>query len=284
MTYNNHWWMFIINASIVVKLVMVTLVAASVLSWTIIIQRIQAIKQYHQVNKRFNHRFNQMTDSALLYQQIKSCNNLNGHALIFKAAFREYMDHPNDGVNAQQQLNQLQRIMQLHGEAEIKTLSEDINWLASIGSTSPYIGLFGTVWGIMTAFQALGNVSSATIAMVAPGISEALIATAIGLFAAIPAVIAYNQFQHQINEISLMLENFQQHILSMVARDQMSATSNDSVITPIKGTVDQSQLSHTKKAATLNEHSVSSNQNALHNQDLTHNPTHDSGPLGSGNK
>lgn len=229
MTHNTHWWAFIIHASVVVKLVMVTLIAASILSWTIIIQRLSVLKQYHRDNKRFNHRFNQIPDSSLLYHQIKSHEHSRGNALIFKEAFREYLDHPSVGVNAQQQLNQLQRIMQLHGEEEIKTLSEDINWLASIGSTSPYIGLFGTVWGIMTAFQALGNVSSATIAMVAPGISEALIATAIGLFAAIPAVIAYNHFQHQINEISLALENFQQHILSMVARDQISATSNDKV-------------------------------------------------------
>lgn len=221
MTTNPTIWSFIIHASIIVKLVMVILIAASVTSWAIICQRRQQIKYYKKAMDEFQNRFNQSEHMSELYASIKNGKTLQSKALLFQEALKEFFAHPPQSAPTDQQIQQIKRVMQIKSDEEITQLSEDINWLASIGSTTPYIGLLGTVWGIMTSFQALSHVTQATIAMVAPGISEALIATAMGLFAAIPAVLSYNFFQHQIDGIELDLEGFQQQVLASIVRHQI---------------------------------------------------------------
>lgn len=226
MTNNPTLWSFIIHASIIVKLVMVILIAASITSWTIIFQRRQQVKTYRKCMDDFQNRFNQTDHMKTLYSAIEHGQSLQGKALLFQEALREFLAHPESTAPNEQQVKQIQRVMQIKSDEAVTQLSEDINWLASIGSTTPYIGLLGTVWGIMTSFQALSHVSQATIAMVAPGISEALIATAMGLFAAIPAVLSYNFFQHQIDGIELDLENFQQQVLAGIVRHQILKNSH----------------------------------------------------------
>ena len=193
---NMSVWSLISHASLVVQLVMLTLVAASVISWVMIFQRSTAIRAAKRALDNFEDRFWSGIDLSKLYRQAGS--NLDpdsGLEQIFRAGFKEFSRlRQQPGVDPDAVMDGVSRAMRVAISREEEKLETALPFLATVGSTSPYIGLFGTVWGIMNSFLGLSQVQQATLATVAPGIAEALIATAIGLFAAIPAVLAFNHF------------------------------------------------------------------------------------------
>jgi biopolymer transport protein TolQ len=220
-------WMYFANASGVVKSVMSLLFVASLLSWTFIIERLLLLKYSRQQVEEFEQRFWNGTDLTKLYSELNKKDEANsGLASIFYAGFREFLrlrKQPQVGANVI--LESAQRAMRIAHARELDKLENHLAFLATVGSTSPYIGLFGTVWGIMTSFHALGQASQATIAMVAPGISEALIATAMGLFAAIPAVIAYNRYANDVERLQNHYETFQEEFASILHRQTLGSVS-----------------------------------------------------------
>jgi len=203
------------QAGFVVKLVMMLLVAASIVSWTLIIQRAWFFKQKKHQYDAFNHRFWGSTDLSKLYTDIDSnAQDRHGLASIFHSGFKEFMRIRNQGSIV---LEPIQRVMQISYAKEAELLEQHLPLFASVGSLAPYVGLFGTVWGIMTSFQALGQAQQATIAMVAPGISEALVATAMGLFTAIPAVIAYNRYTARASGLLNRYDLFQEELVALIS-------------------------------------------------------------------
>lgn len=213
-------WSFIVGASPVVKCVMLLLVGASVVSWTFIFQHGLFLKHAKQALLAFEDRFWSGRDLNKLYDGLGNRNTeLQGLESIFHSGFREYArlnQRPN--VTTDALMSGVERAMRVAQAREMDKLERHLSFLATVGSTSPYVGLFGTVWGIMTSFQALGSVQQASIAMVAPGISEALIATAMGLFAAIPAVIAYNRFNNDVERLANAYDTFQEEFSSLLYR------------------------------------------------------------------
>jgi len=210
----------ILQASVPVQLVMLLLVAISVMSWTYIFSKRAAIKQAHIQTRRFEDDFWSGGDLAMLQQAVASRRAEHGAlARIFDAGMTEFMKArrttPGD-INVL--LDGPRRAMRAAYQREMDQLEAHLNFLASAGSVSPYIGLLGTVWGIMHAFVGLANVQQATLASVAPGIAEALIATAIGLFAAIPAVVAYNRFTHDLDRLSIRFDSFIDEFLNILQR------------------------------------------------------------------
>lgn len=189
-------WHLISTASVLVQLVMLILVLASVMSWVIIFQRGSAIRSAKTALDDFEDRFWSGIDLSKLYRQVTgNPDNNSGLEQIFRAGFKEFSRmRQQAGVDPDAVMDAVQRSMRVAISKEEEKLDQHLPFLATVGSTSPYIGLFGTVWGIMNSFRGLATAQQATLATVAPGIAEALIATAIGLFAAIPAVIAYNRF------------------------------------------------------------------------------------------
>lgn len=189
-------WSLISNASLVVQLVMLTLVAASVISWVMIFQRSNFLRSAKRSLDSFEERFWSGIDLSKLYRQAGSNPDPDsGLEQIFRAGFKEFSRlRQQPGMDPDAVMDGVARSMRVAISREEEKLETSLPFLATVGSTSPYIGLFGTVWGIMNSFRGLAQVQQATLATVAPGIAEALIATAIGLFAAIPAVIAYNRF------------------------------------------------------------------------------------------
>ncbi len=213
-------WSFIIHAGFVVKTVMLILLLASVASWTIITQRLMLFKKTRKDIKSFEQQFWSGINLDELHDQVSHKKRYqSGLAMIFQAGLSEYQRlEQQPGINPDAIMQGTQRAMRVAHAREIETLEKHLSFLATVGSTSPYVGLFGTVWGIMTSFQALGSVQQATIAMVAPGISEALIATAIGLFAAIPAVISYNRLANDLERINNQYETFQEEFSNILHR------------------------------------------------------------------
>ncbi|NLY13666.1 MAG: protein TolQ [Gammaproteobacteria bacterium] len=189
-------WSLISNASLVVQLVMLILVGASIVSWVLIFQRSQLLRVARNSLNTFEDRFWSGVDLSKLYRQVTANPDLDsGVEQIFRAGFKEFTRlNQQQGANPESIMDGVARSMRVAISHEEEKLEQSLPFLATVGSTSPYIGLFGTVWGIMNSFRGLAQVQQATLATVAPGIAEALIATAIGLFAAIPAVIAYNRF------------------------------------------------------------------------------------------
>lgn len=189
-------WSLISNASLLVQCVMLILVAASVISWIIIFQRTAFIAKARRCLNDFEDRFWSGIDLGKLYRQTTNePNQASGAEHIFRAGFKEYTRlRQQQGADAGAVMDGVARAMRVAISREEEKLEQKLPFLATVGSTSPYVGLFGTVWGIMNSFRGLAQVQQATLATVAPGIAEALIATAIGLFAAIPAVVAYNRF------------------------------------------------------------------------------------------
>lgn len=220
MTHEPSLWSFVANAGPVVKMVMFMLLAASVWSWTIIFQRFFFLKDANFAIRKFEKKFWSGTDLHQFYIDLDSRQDeLNGLEHIFHAGFSEYVKLKKQGVaNTEAILDGSQRVMRIALAKEIASLEQHLSFLATIGSTSPYVGLFGTVWGIMTSFRALSAVQQATMAMVAPGISEALIATAMGLFAAIPAVIAYNRYASQVEKLANLYDTFREEFFSILHR------------------------------------------------------------------
>lgn len=215
---------FFVQASWVVKLVLLTLISASIFSWTIIVQRGVFFQQAKRVFATFEKQFWGGADLSTLYAEIgKRARSRRGIARVFHAGFDEYLrvkDVPH--ITEAGIISGVQRAMRVESNKVLSRLEQQLPWLATIGSVSPFVGLFGTVWGIMTSFQALGNVQQATIAMIAPGISEALIATAVGLFAAIPAVIAYNRYVNYVNEMANQLDTFQDEFIAIIQQKMHS--------------------------------------------------------------
>lgn len=210
---------YFIQAGLVVKTVMLLLLIASVISWTLILQRAWYFNRKKQQCDAFSRRFWESSDLSKLYSDIDgNVDNKQGLASIFHSGFKEYIRSRKQGAVV---LEPIQRVMQISHAKEAAELEEHLPFFASVGSIAPYVGLFGTVWGIMTSFQALGQASQATIAMVAPGISEALVATALGLFTAIPAVIAYNRYSTRANNLLNRYDLFQDELVSLI--EQQSA-------------------------------------------------------------
>jgi biopolymer transport protein TolQ len=210
----------ILGASIPVKLVLGILIGFSIASWFIIFRKKALIDRANAGADEFEERFWSGADLAGLFKDLTSAGErITGSAAIFEAGFREFARlRQRRGVDSRALLEGAQRAMRVAVTREIDRLEQSLEFLANVGSISPYVGLFGTVWGIMIAFQGLANVKEATIAMVAPGISEALIATAMGLFAAIPAVWAYNRFSTKLERISLRYDTFVEEFSSILAR------------------------------------------------------------------
>jgi len=210
----------ITGASVVVQLVMLLLLAVSVMSWTMIFRKRGTLTAACADAEQFEERFWSGGDLATLYHQVSPRNDeLRGLANIFVTGFREFTRlHQQSGRDPMSVVEGAQRRMRVVLSREMDELEMHLSFLATVGSTSPYVGLFGTVWGIMNAFVGLGNVHQATLAMVAPGIAEALIATAMGLFAAIPAVIAYNRYSNDVERLENRYDNFLEEFSSILQR------------------------------------------------------------------
>ena len=208
------------EASWLVQGVMALLLLASVASWMIIFRKRQVLRKAQKEADKFEEKFWSGTDLTALHEAITSAHRkTGGMERIFEAGFSEFLRMRQQGrMGPAAMVEGAQRAMRIALTRETDRLEHHLSFLATVGSTSPYIGLFGTVWGIMTSFHALANVNQATIAMVAPGISEALIATAMGLFAAIPAVIAYNKFSNQVERLEVRYDNFKEEFSSILQR------------------------------------------------------------------
>lgn len=210
----------IMNASMVVKFVMLVLVVASLVSWTMIFNKRVALNRAKQEADRFEDQFWSSEDLSPLYNRITGKRaGATGMEKMFEVGFKEFMRlRSKEKKDPDAMLEGAQRSMRIAMNKEVDYLETSLSFLATVGSTSPYVGLFGTVWGIMNSFRALGNVQQATIAMVAPGIAEALIATAMGLFAAIPAVIAYNRYSNDVERLINRYDIFMEEFLSILHR------------------------------------------------------------------
>ena len=210
----------VLAASLPVKLVLGILIVFSVASWFIIFRKKALLDRANAVADEFEERFWSGADLAGLFKDLTSAGErIAGSAAIFEGGFREFARlRQRRGVDSRALLEGAQRAMRVASSREVDRLEQGLEFLANVGSIGPYVGLFGTVWGIMIAFQGLANVKEATIAMVAPGISEALIATAMGLFAAIPAVWAYNRFSTKLERIAVRYDTFVEEFSSILAR------------------------------------------------------------------
>jgi biopolymer transport protein TolQ len=206
------------NASIVVQAVMLLLVGLSLWSWwQIFLKRFQ-LGRAARDTMAFEEQFWKGGDLNVLYQGASQSRVGSCLEHIFTAGFREFAKHRKQGSVAAVTMDSARRAMRAAYQREIDALEAHLSGLATVGSVSPYIGLFGTVWGIMNAFRGLANVSQATLASVAPGIAEALVATAIGLFAAIPAVVAYNRYTHDVDRLAVRYETFIEEFSNILQR------------------------------------------------------------------
>ena len=210
----------VLDASPLVQLVMASLVLASVFSWMMIFDRSKVLRRARQEAETFESRFWAGNELGQLYRSLAADqDNLRGMATIFHNGFREFARlRENPAVDPADMVEGSRRAMRVAMSRELDRLEHYLSFLATVGSTSPYIGLFGTVWGIMNAFMALGNVKQATLNLVAPGIAEALIATAMGLFAAIPAVVAYNKYANQVQRLENRYDDFVEEFSNILQR------------------------------------------------------------------
>ncbi len=212
-------WNLILEASPVVQGVMLLLAVVSVASWAVIIRKAGVIGRSRRSAGKFETAFWSGGDLGSLYRSIETKGRAGtGLQSIFESGFGEFSRLRQQSVPQDQLLEGARRAMRVAEMREIERLELHLAMLATVGSTSPYVGLFGTVWGIMSAFHNLGNAQQATLAAVAPGISEALVATAIGLFAAIPAVVAYNRFSDQVSRLELRFDTFVEEFSTILQR------------------------------------------------------------------
>ncbi|MBX9605604.1 MAG: protein TolQ [Gammaproteobacteria bacterium] len=210
----------ILGASALVKFVMLLLLSGSVSSWALIFAKRRQVQLAKREIQEFEDEFWSTEDLTRLFNRVAAqAEDATGMERIFESGFREFARlRKRGGLEATDILDGAQRAMKVTVNREMEALEANLPTLATIGSISPYVGLFGTVWGIMNSFQALGNVHQATLAMVAPGISEALVATAMGLFAAIPAVVAYNRFASDIDRVFGRYDIFAEEFLAILRR------------------------------------------------------------------
>ena len=212
----------ILNASIPVQLVMIMLLLASVISWFMIDRKRTGYKRWTRIADEFEDQFWSGGEMRKIYQEWSGEREPEGIVNIFLAGYREFNRlAQKQNVRRSEMVDGVHRSMRVALSREVTSLESHLSFLATVGSTSPYVGLFGTVWGIMNSFQSLGNMQQVTIATVAPGIAEALIATAMGLFAAIPAVIAYNKFANTAESLNNRYEVFMEEFLSIVNRQDL---------------------------------------------------------------
>ena len=209
----------ITNASVLVQIVMGLLLLASVFSWAVIYSKSRQLNLAKKEADRFEEIFWSGGDVSDIYKKLQPRRDeLKGLERIFEAGLSEYARLHKQVSDPETVISGAQRAMRTTLARETDEIEANLSFLATVGSTSPYVGLFGTVWGIMNSFRALGNVQQATLSMVAPGIAEALIATAMGLFAAIPAVISYNRFANQVNRLMSSYDNFIEEFSTLLQR------------------------------------------------------------------
>jgi biopolymer transport protein TolQ len=209
----------IVNASVPVQLVMLLLLGASILSWALMYVKRGYIRQSQHEARDFEGRFWSGLNLSDLFGQLSQREERRfGLEAIFENGFREFARARKAELDNSESVRSAHRAMKVAMAREIEMLENNLPFLATVGSVSPYVGLFGTVWGIMESFRALAGVQQATLAMVAPGISEALIATAMGLLAAIPAVVAYNKFSSEIDTMIVRYENFLEEFTGILQR------------------------------------------------------------------
>ena len=206
------------HASVVVQAVLVLLLLLSLWSWWQIFLKMFALKRAASDTDTFEDEFWKGGDLAEMYQRANQSRAGGALERIFSAGFREFAKHRKQGSSSAATMDSARRAMRAAYQREVDVLEAGLAGLATVGSVSPYIGLFGTVWGIMNAFRGLANVSQATLAQVAPGIAEALIATALGLFAAIPAVVAYNRYTHDLDRLATRFETFIEEFSNILQR------------------------------------------------------------------
>ncbi|HET9112683.1 MAG TPA: protein TolQ [Burkholderiales bacterium] len=208
------------SASLAVKFVMAVLLIASLMSWWFIFQKLFQVARATKKVQAFEQAFWNGADLNQLYQGIaRDPSHTSEMERIFEAGFREFMKLKNQpGTDASAMTESARRAMRASYQREMDGLESHLSFLATVGSVSVYVGLFGTVWGIMNAFRSLANVAQTTLANIAPGIAETLVATAMGLFAAIPAVIAYNHFTHDIDRLANRYESFIEEFSNILQR------------------------------------------------------------------
>ncbi|NNN67665.1 protein TolQ [Vibrio sp. 3-2(1)] len=213
-----------LQASLLVKMVMLILLGMSIVSWAMIIKRSKVLSQAEKNANAFEDKFWSGTDLSVIYQDVKKRKDeLLGTEEIFYSGFTEFARlRKTNATSPDFIMEGTGRAMRVAVAREVDELETSLPFLATVGSISPYIGLFGTVWGIMHSFIALGAVKQATLAMVAPGIAEALIATAMGLFAAIPAVMAYNRLSNKVSKLEHNYATFSEEFHSILHRQAMA--------------------------------------------------------------
>jgi biopolymer transport protein TolQ len=216
-----------LEASILVQLVMLTLLTFSVVCWAMIFQRRKVINTAGQELQEFEDKFWSGADLSKLYSETTAKTQVQGIESLFLAGFKEFARLRKSQINNPQAIvDGTHRAMRVALSREVDNLEMHLPFMATVGSISPYIGLFGTVWGIMNSFIAIGAVKQATLQMVAPGIAEALIATAMGLFAAIPAVMAFNRFSHKVEKLENSYGNFMDEFSSILQRQSATELTN----------------------------------------------------------
>jgi len=229
MTTDMSFLSLVLGASLIVQLVLLALLLASIASWAVILRKHGTLREATRQADRFETEFWSGGDLSAMYRKISSREaSATGMDGIFEAGFREFGRlRDQEGLEPGHILEGCRRAMRVSQMRESDRLEQNLAMLATVGSTSPYVGLFGTVWGIMNAFRALGNVQQATLAMVAPGIAEALVATAMGLFAAIPAVLAYNRFASKVEVFSNRYDTFLDEFSSILYRQAYALRARD---------------------------------------------------------
>ncbi len=209
----------VLQASLVVQLVMAGLVLVSLTSWTVIFGKLFGLRRVRSRNEDFEREFWSGRSLTEMNAAVNGQPDAAPMERIFASGMREFLKLRDKRLEADAQLDGARRAMRASYQRELDVVESNLSFLATVGSVSPYVGLFGTVWGIMHAFVGLSNMTQVTLATVAPGIAEALVATAIGLFAAIPAVIAYNRFARDIDRIAVQLETFIEEFSNILQRN-----------------------------------------------------------------
>ena len=209
----------VLHASLVVQIVMAGLAITSLASWTVIFGKLFGLKRVRRSNDDFEREFWSGRSLTELNQAVGKKPATAPMERLFASGMREFLKLRERQMDAAAQLDGARRAMRASFQRELDVVESHLSFLASVGSVSPYVGLFGTVWGIMHAFVGLSNMTQVTLATVAPGIAEALVATAIGLFAAIPAVVAYNRFARDIDRIAIQMETFIEEFINILQRN-----------------------------------------------------------------
>lgn len=220
------FWQLVLTAGPVVKIVILVLVVASVISWGIIYSKSRQISRATRSATDFENEFWSGADANAMYQHLRAREEgLSGMEHVFERGFSEFARLVKQTSDSETVVEGAYRAMKIALSRETDAVEQHLSFLATVGSTAPYIGLFGTVWGIMNSFTALADVQQATLAMVAPGIAEALIATAIGLFAAIPAVVAYNRLSNKSDRLLNRYDNFMEEFAAVLQRQILRRNS-----------------------------------------------------------